>query len=130
MQNCIFCKVVKGELPSYKIYENKNFYVLLDIYPVSRGHTLVISKKHYRWVHEVEPFGEYWEVARKIVRASQRALGVEWVQYFTHGLIVHAHIHVVPRYDSIEEGRFLPEKKLSFPKKEMEKIAEKIRKAL
>ncbi len=128
MENCIFCKIAKGELPSYKIYEDDQFIALLDIHPISRGHILVIPKQHHRWVHDIASFGDYWEIARKSALASQKAMNAQWVQYFTHGLIPHAHIHVVPRYDSIEKGRVLPEKVLSFPKEEMEEIAEKIRK--
>lgn len=51
--NCIFCEIVKGEIPAYKVYEDGNFLAFLDINPQSPGHTQVITKKHYRWVWDV-----------------------------------------------------------------------------
>jgi len=101
----------------------------LDIYPKSKGHTLIIPKKHFRWVHDVEPFGEYWQVARKIARAQEKGLSAKWTQYFTHGLIPHAHIHMKPRYEDVQGASMLPDEHLSFSKEEFEVIAAKIRKA-
>lgn len=132
MENCVFCKVVVGELPSYKIYEDDNFLGILDIHPVSKGHSLVIPKKHFTWVHDVEPFGDYWITSRKVARATQKGLNTKWVQYFTHGLIPHAHIHILPRYDELGAGPAVQpeEPKLKFSKEEFEQIAEKIKKEL
>lgn len=132
MENCVFCKVVARELPSYKIYEDDNFLGILDIHPVSKGHSLVIPKKHFTWVHDVEPFGDYWIASRKIARATQKGLNTKWVQYFTHGLIPHAHIHILPRYDELGVGPAVQpeEPKLKLSKEEFEQIASKIRKAL
>jgi len=66
MDDCIFCKIVKGEIPAFKVYEDNDFLAFLDINPISVGHTLLIPKKHYRWVYDVPNFGEYWQVAQKI----------------------------------------------------------------
>jgi len=52
MANCLFCQIIKGEVPCYKVYEDKDFLGFLDIYPVSNGHCLLIPKTHYRWVYE------------------------------------------------------------------------------
>lgn len=128
MENCIFCKIVKGELPSYKIYEDKDFLAFLDVYPRTLGHTLVIPKKHYRWVYDVPNFKEYWQGVHTVTKAMQKTLTPHFVTYVTHGLEVeHAHIHVMPRGE--HETTFVPESK-TFSKKEMQEIAEKIRKAL
>ena len=62
MENCIFCKIVSGEIPSYKVYEDNEFMAFLDVRPLNLGHTLVIPKKHYRWVWDVPNIGEYYEV--------------------------------------------------------------------
>ncbi|KKT79078.1 MAG: Histidine triad (HIT) protein, partial [Parcubacteria group bacterium GW2011_GWF2_44_8b] len=59
---CIFCKIVKGEIASCKVYEDENFLAFLDINPQSPGHTQVITKIHYRWVWDVPNAGEYFEV--------------------------------------------------------------------
>lgn len=130
MQDCIFCQIVTSKSPSYKIYEDENFYGFLDIFPTTRGHSLLIPKKHFRWVHDVSDFGLYWETALKIESAIEKGLKPKWVQYFTHGLISHAHIHILPRYDEIGGG-FLPDGKIAPPnKEEMNKIAKKIRQNL
>ncbi len=131
MENCIFCQIVAGKSPSYKVYEDYKFYGLLDIFPVVRGHVLLIPKQHYQWVHDVPEFGTYWETALKVAKAVQKAMNVEWTQFFTHGLIPHAHIHILPRYDDIKLAAFLPKERIETPtKKEMNEIAEKIRRAL
>lgn len=130
MSDCIFCKIVKGELPFYKVYEDDAYLAFLDIYPKSRGHTLLITKKHYRWVHDVDNFGKYWETAREVLKAVEKAVQPKWTQYFTHGLIPHAHIHIVPRYESIESAGFLPAEPLKFSKEEMEETAKKIKEAV
>lgn len=99
MQDCIFCKIVKGDMPSHKIYEDDLFYGLLDIFPRTKGHTLLIPKKHHRWVYDVPEFGRYWEAAKKISDSMMSALEPSFITYVTHGLEVpHAHIHIMPRY--------------------------------
>lgn len=98
MQECIFCHIVKGEIPAYTIFEDDNFIAFLDIYPRVAGHTLVIPKKHYRWVYDVPEFSEYWEVARIIGMRIQQVLGSPFISYVTVGEEVHhAHIHILPQ---------------------------------
>ena len=126
MKNCIFCQIVKGKIPSYKVYEDVNFFAFLDIKPRAYGHTLVIPKKHYRWVYDLEQedFKKYWGVVLKITKALQKALNPTFITYVTHGLeIEHAHIHVVPRKN---ETAFVPEIK-SFSKEEMEEAVKRIK---
>jgi len=128
MTDCIFCKIVAGELPSYKIYEDKDFLAFLDITPRTKGHALVIPKNHYRWVYDVPNFKEYWEAALKVTRAMEKALNPKFVTYVTHGLEVHhAHIHVLPR--TTGETEFIPPTH-TYPKEEMQEIAEKIKNAV
>ncbi len=124
--NCIFCKIVAGEAPSYKIYEDDNFFAFMDIHPRSPGHALVIPKDHHRWVwdlpagRQVSPnIGEYFEVAQRIALAQKKAFGTEaiWAR-ITGEEVPHAHIWVIP-----EEGT--PGNKMDF-----EGNAEKIRQAL
>ena len=125
MDNCIFCKIVKGEMPSYKLFEDELFYGLLDIFPRTRGHALIIPKEHHRWVYDVPQFAEYWLSVNKLTDAMQKSLSPYFVSYVTHGLEVpHAHIHVLPRYK--DETSFVPDTK-SFSKAEMLEIAEQIK---
>jgi histidine triad (HIT) family protein len=108
MPDCIFCLIVSGKLPFYKVFENERFLGFLDISPVVDGHTLIIPKKHYRWVHEVEEFGEFWEAAQKVARAQIKGLKVSTVVFATAGFqIPHAHIHVMPMPPK-QKGEYLP----------------------
>lgn len=97
MDTCIFCKIIKKEISSNIIYEDKDFLAFLDINPRSPGHTLVIPKEHYRWVWDVPNAGEYFEVAKKIALAQKKAFGIEMVTSKIVGEEVpHAHIWVIP----------------------------------
>lgn len=94
---CIFCKIVKGEIPSYKIYEDESFLAFLDIRPQSPGHAQVITKKHYRWVWDVPNVGAYFEVVKKIAIAQQKAFGTDFILSKIIGdEVEHAHIWVFP----------------------------------
>lgn len=129
MKNCIFCKIAKGEAPSYKVYEDEKYLAFLDIFPSVVGHTLVIPKKHYQWVHNVPDFGEYWQVALKIIRAIEKSLNPKWINYFTYGAIPHAHIHILPRNEKIlfNHTDIIPQK-VNIEKRQFAEIAEKIKK--
>jgi len=126
MSDCIFCKIVKGELPCYKVYEDEDFLGFLDIYPVVKGHTLLIPKTHYRWTYDVPSFGDYWQVVLEITKAIQKVLKPNWISYGTHGLIPHAHIHILPREGEPGNQPIFPTEKLQFTENEMKEIAESI----
>jgi len=113
------------------VYADDQFMAFLDIRPWTRGHTLVIPREHARWVDDVDDFGAYFRVARKVSMALKRALGAERTQYLTIGdLVPHAHIHVLPRYKG--DWRMIPSpddvKKMS--SEEMVQMAERIRKEI
>ncbi len=104
MQNCVFCKIVKKEIPANIVYEDENFIGFLDIHPHTPGHVQVIPKKHYRWVWDmpidkkVSPnLGSYFETVAKIAHAQQKAFNTDWVLSKIVGdEIPHAHIWVFP----------------------------------
>lgn len=97
MNDCIFCKIVKGEIPATKIYEDENFLAFLDINPLAPGHTQIIPKSHYRWVWDVPNVGEFFETARKIASAQKKAFHTDIVRSQIYGEeIPHAHIWVWP----------------------------------
>lgn len=113
--NCVFCKIVKGELPCYKIFEDNLFLGFLDIQPRVAGHTLLIPKKHYRWVSDVPEFDTYWLTTLQITNAMKKALTPTFITYVTHGLEVpHAHIHILPRK---REKEFVPAHIIILPEK-------------
>lgn len=97
MDDCIFCKIVSGDIPSYKVYEDDQFLAFLDIHPHTPGHTQVIPKTHYRWVWDVPNVGEYFEVVKKIAQAQQKAFGTDWILSRIIGdEVEHAHIWIFP----------------------------------
>ncbi len=99
-KDCIFCKIVSGEIPAYKVYEDADFLAFLDIHPESVGHVQVIPKKHYRWVWDTPNAGAYFEVAQKVAKAQQKAFDTEWILSKIVGEDVpHAHIWVFPSRD-------------------------------
>ena len=97
MEDCIFCKIVSGKIPAYKVYEDDDFVAFLDINPKAPGHVQVIPKKHYRWVWDVLNAGKYFEVAQKVAKAQQKAFESEAIWSRIMGdEIPHAHIWVFP----------------------------------
>ncbi len=128
MENCIFCKIVRGELSSHKVYEDDNFLSFLDIRPLNPGNSLLIPKIHYRWVYDVPNFGDYWETAKKIALAIQKAVGSHSINFLTLGYeVAHAHIRIIPRFDNDghTDGIRLSAVK-TIPEEEMKAIARKI----
>jgi histidine triad (HIT) family protein len=128
MENCIFCKIVKKEIPCFEVYEDEKFLAFLDINPRNPGHTLVIPKDHFRWVWDVPYLGEYFEVVGKIAKAIKKAMKTDFVVSFIIGEEVpHAHIHLVPRFPEDGHGTLID---LSLIRKidnsEMQKIAKLI----
>ncbi len=116
MKDCIFCKIVKGELPCYKIYEDKDFLAFLDIAPFCEGHTHVIPKKHYRWVWDTPNIGQYFSVAQKIVDHYRKVAKDEFVVGIIWGKDVpHAHIQLLPQVHHLnlhswKQGKLTPQK--------------------
>jgi histidine triad (HIT) family protein len=132
MKDCIFCKIVRGEIPCYKIYEDEKHLAFLDISQITDGHTMLIPKKHYRWVWEIEEMGEFFEVAQKIGKQMQRVSGSEMVMSAIWGEAVpHAHFHFVPQTEgNLEMVAEAWNEALSVRKKspeQMAKIAKRFR---
>lgn len=126
MKDCIFCQIVTGKSPSYKVYEDDLFFGFLDIYPKSRGHTLLIPKKHYQWVYDVEEFERYWKTTLKVTKAIQKSQKPYFIQYLTFGLDVpHAHIHIIPYYKELSPIEAVAIKE-DLSKQELTEIASKI----
>ncbi|MEO6729222.1 MAG: HIT domain-containing protein [Candidatus Dojkabacteria bacterium] len=97
MDDCIFCKIGAGVIPAHKIHEDENYLAFLDRNPNSDGHTLVIPKKHYRFVWDIEEGGKYFEFCQKVAKHFQEVTKDELVFSVIHGEAVpHAHIHLIP----------------------------------
>jgi histidine triad (HIT) family protein len=120
---CIFCKIVREELPKFTLYEDESYLAFLDVFPRVKGHALVIPKDHHRWVYDVPDFGAYWEVAKTVGEKLQQSLGSECITYVTMGNEVpHAHIHILPQQTNKVEG-FTLSSVVDMSKDEMAKLA-------
>jgi histidine triad (HIT) family protein len=128
MNDCIFCKIIAGELPSYKIYEDDLFFGFLDIRPLSRGNSLLIPKVHHRWVLDVPQVSQYWQTASKIAIATIKAVNADYVSFLTLGMEVpHAHIRIIPRfYDDTHKDGISTKNTIALDPSEMAKIRDEI----
>lgn len=100
MNDCIFCKIIRKEIPAEIVYEDADFVAFLDIHPQSPGHTQVIPKEHYRWVWDHPKAGAYFEVAKKIALAERKAFDTDFILSKIVGdEVPHAHIWVFPNKD-------------------------------
>lgn len=105
MEDCVFCKIAKGEIPSFKVYENDRVLAFEDINPISEGHTLIIPKAHAENLWEIPPedLTAIHLASRKLIHAIGEALnpdGVAVLQLNGRGanqLVMHYHLHLMPR---------------------------------
>jgi len=129
MKTCIFDDIVIGKIPCYRVGETDEFLAFLDIFPKTKGHTLIIPKKHFRWVYDIENSSEYWKFTISVTNAIKSALSPVWINYFTYGAIEHAHMHILPRYETMnlnDENDIVPSKNISFSKEEFVSISKAI----
>jgi len=110
MDDCIFCKIIKGEIPSYKIYEDDDYFAFLDRSQFTEGHTLVIPKNHSASVWDVPNIGDYFEVIQKLGNHI-KSQGYKFVDVMIFGRDVpHCHVHLLPHngdqkdYEHVLEG--------------------------
>ena len=99
MNDSIFTKIIKGEIPSYKIYEDDLVYVFLDIHPVQPGHTLAIPKKQIDRLEELddETYKHLMKIVKKLMVHLRKTLGTERITLKIEGFDVpHAHVHLIP----------------------------------
>ena len=105
-EDCIFCKIAKGEIPSAKVYEDDSVYAFLDLSQVTKGHTLVIPKKHAKNVYEIDPdeAGELFSRVPKIANAIKETYGAVGINVLNNNeaaadqSVFHIHLHIIPRY--------------------------------
>ena len=111
MHDDVFCKIVRGEIPCYKIYEDQDVLAFLDISQVTKGHALVIPKEHYDNFLSVpqEVMHKVMDVAQRIGQVQISMMGAKGVNILTNCYeaagqsVKHFHVHVIPRYDE-EDG--------------------------
>jgi len=95
----IFTRIINGEIPSYKVAEDENYYAFLDIYPLAEGHTLVIPKKETDYIFDIEDeeYQGLFFFAKQVAAAMRKVIPCERIGIAVIGLEVpHAHIHLIP----------------------------------
>jgi histidine triad (HIT) family protein len=135
MSDCLFCKIIRGEIPCLKVYEDDFSFAFLDIGPVNIGHTLVVPKTHYQDVAAM-PEGEaarLFGIVHRVGKAAPTAVGAEGFNIGMNTgavagqIVMHAHVHVMPRFPN--DGLVHWGKK-SYSDEEMKAAADKISSAL
>jgi histidine triad (HIT) family protein len=126
----IFTRILKGEIPSYKIAEDENYFAFLDISPLAKGHTLVVPKKETDYIFDIgdDEHKGLWNFAKKVAKAVEKAVPCKRIGVAVIGLEVpHAHIHLIPM-NRVSEMNFA-NPKLKVVDAEMKEIADKIKSA-
>ena len=108
MHNDVFCKIIRGEIPSYKIYEDADVLAILDISQVTKGHVLVMPKEHYENFLSTpqEVMHKVMNIAQRIGQVQIKMLGAKGVNILSNAYeaagqtVMHFHVHVIPRYES------------------------------
>ena len=106
MENCIFCRIIGGEIPSSTVYEDDDFKVIMDISPAAKGHTIMLTKKHFANLLELEDkvAEKGLVVAKKVAAAMKEQLGCDGINLLQNNgeaagqSVFHLHFHIIPRY--------------------------------
>ncbi len=112
MENCIFCKIANGEIPSTTLYEDDDFRVILDLGPAAKGHSLILPKAHYANVYEIpeDLAGKAFLVAKRMATRMVPALKADGINIVQNNgevagqTVFHFHMHLIPRYQGDASG--------------------------
>lgn len=133
-ENCIFCKIASGEIPSKTIYENDEFRVILDINPASKGHALIIPREHYNDIYELpeDVAGRAMILAKKLAAHMTKVLNCDGFNILQNNgevagqTVFHFHMHLLPRYDKDGNQDKLCFNHLDLSQEELEEICQKL----
>lgn len=134
--NCIFCKIANGEIPSTTVYEDDMFRVILDLSPATEGHALILPKQHMANIYEMDETTaqKVFVLASHIATAMKKALNCDGINIVQNNgeaagqTVFHFHMHIIPRY--INDGQNINWIPGTSEPEEREKIAQKIKAAL
>ena len=134
--NCIFCKLANGDIPTATLYEDDDFRVILDAGPAAKGHALILPKEHYDnlWELGEAEAAKVMGIAAKVSAAQKKALGCHGVNVLQNNgvaagqSVFHFHMHLIPRYD--DDGIVIPWNTLSYADGEAEEMCAVIKAAL
>lgn len=133
--NCIFCKIIGGQIPSNTIYEDEDFKVILDISPASKGHALILPKEHYANIYELpqELAEKVMVLAQKLAAHMTEKLGCDGFNLVQNNgevagqTVFHFHLHLIPRYKDGDNRDLLTWKHLEYKDGEAEEMAKLLR---
>ena len=134
MRDCIFCKIINGEIPCSKVYEDNEFLAFLDITPINKGHILVIPKKHFVNILDCEEdvLKKIGPILKKLSLAVKKGVNADGIVIgqnngeYAGQVVMHLHFHIIPRFK--EDGlKHWPKSNQEYSTKEMNKFAEEIR---
>lgn len=140
MSSCIFCQIIEGEIPSAKIYEDEHVYAFMDIMPLTKGHVLLIPKKHVENIYDFteEDAAQFFKAAPKVANALKdefTPIGMNLLQ--NNGAaagqtVFHYHLHFIPRYDETDgfDLSTWESKQEEFTPEKVQQLAENLRKKL
>ena len=111
-ENCIFCKITNGEIPSATLYEDEDFRVILDLGPATKGHALILPKEHYANLYEIdeEVAAKAFKLAKKMVTELTEVLGCDGYNVVQNNgaaagqTVFQFHMHLIPRYKNDDAG--------------------------
>lgn len=113
--DCIFCKLANGDIPTNTIYEDEEFRVIMDVAPATKGHALVLPKDHYADLYEIDPevLGRAIQVGQKVVKHATKVLGCDGYNLLQNNgtvagqTVFHFHLHLIPRYADMDNAKIL-----------------------
>ncbi len=134
-ENCIFCKIAAGEIPSKTIYEDQEFRVMLDISPATRGHALIIPKEHYADLYEMPNniVAQAMVLAKKMASHMTKVLQCDGFNIVQNNgeaagqTVFHFHMHLIPRYVKDGNQEKLSWNHLDLPENELDEIYQKLK---
>lgn len=134
--NCIFCKLANGEIPTNTLYEDEDFRVAFDLGPATKGHALIIPKNHYRNIYDIdeEIIGKAAKLAKKMAKVMTDTFGADGFNLMQNNeevagqSVFHFHMHLIPRYKGDNAIKFW--KPLEADSEELAKMAEEIKNAM
>lgn len=133
--DCIFCKIIAGEIPSNTIYEDDAFKVILDLAPAAKGHALILPKEHYTDIYEIdeETAGRAMKLAKKLAIHMTDVLGCDGFNILQNNhevagqTVFHFHMHLIPRYKDAKNNDILVWSHETFSDEEMAEIRDSLR---
>ena len=133
--NCIFCMLANGDIPTNTIYEDEEFRVIMDNAPATKGHALVLPKSHYADIYEIDPevLGRAIQVGQKVIKHATEVLGCDGYNLLQNNgeaagqTVFHFHLHLIPRYADMDNTQILKAPSNEMPAEDLKALAESLR---